>query len=191
MISRFSPVYTPLKFKPEEFITVNSQQDKFHLNTHDTNRCMDWLILVEEQFCTLDIRIQEELKILFFPSIKGDLDTWRKSVLGIPRANWPWQMDGYTHYFGIFHKFLKIYDKTFHQFPQIADMNSGTSLLYPKFSKFSEFKAAQWCRQPIQFDYRILSFCEIFTGCALLSHVIVDIGILDLWTGQYPKQGFF
>jgi hypothetical protein len=59
-------------------------------------------------------------------------------------------------------------------------MNSGTSLLYPKFSKLSEFKAAQWCRQPIQFDYRILSFCGIFTGAALLSHVIVDNGILEI-----------
>jgi len=75
VISRFSPVYTPLKFKPEQFIPVNSQQDNFHLNTHDTNRCMDCLILVKEQFRTLDIRIQEELKILLFPSIKGDLDT--------------------------------------------------------------------------------------------------------------------
>ncbi len=164
MISRFSPVYTPLKFKPEQFIAVNSQQDKFHLNTRDTNRCMDWLILVKEQFCTLDIRIQEELKILFLPSIKGDLDTWCKSVVGIPRANWPWRMDSNAHYFGIFHKFLKIYDKTFRQFPQITYMNAGTGLLYPNFSKFCEFKAAQWCGQPIEFEYGILSFCEKLTG---------------------------
>jgi hypothetical protein len=52
-------------------------------------------------------------------------------------------MDGNAHYFGIFHQFLKVCDKTFRKFPEIAYMNSGTSLLYPKFSKLSEFKAAQ------------------------------------------------
>jgi hypothetical protein len=59
-------------------------------------------------------------------------------------------------------------------------MNSGTGLLYPNFSKFCEFKAAQWCGQPIEFEYGILSFCEKLTGDALLSHVIAHIGILEI-----------
>jgi hypothetical protein len=68
-----------------------------HAKSYVTTKCERQRLLYLGIWNINILWLSEELKILLFPSIKGDLDTWCKSVLGIPPANWPRRIDGNAH----------------------------------------------------------------------------------------------